>query len=82
MTLVLKGVFIRTLEVDTKVGLEIKYALFFSSYFLIYVKNTMEIFYISLFYDVLAPIQCISISWTPAAHLVFFSYVCCLQNPF
>ena len=50
---VLKGVFIRILEVDAKVGLEIKYEVIFSSSFLIYVKNAMEIFYKSLFYDVL-----------------------------
>ena len=50
---VLKGVFIRILEVDAKVGLEIKYEVIFSSCFLIYVKNAMEIFYKSLFYDVL-----------------------------
>ena len=42
----------------------------------------MEIFYKSLFNDVLVPVQCISVSWTPAAHLVFSSYVCCLQNSF
>ena len=42
----------------------------------------MEIFYKSPFYDVLVPIQCISVSWTLAAHLVFSSYLCRLQNPF
>ena len=50
---VLKRAFIRTLDVDTKVGLEIKYAVMFLSYFLIYIKNTRDIFYTSLFYDVL-----------------------------
>ena len=42
----------------------------------------MEMIYKSLFYDVLVPIQCISVSWTLAVHLVFSLYVCCLQNPF
>ena len=50
-------------------------------YFLIYVKNTMEIFFKSFFY-VLVQIQRISVSWTLAAHLVFLYYVCCLQNLF
>ena len=50
---VLKRAFIRILDVDTKVGLEIKYAVMFLSYFLIYIKNTRDIFYTSLFYDVL-----------------------------
>ena len=48
-----RGVFIRVIEVDTKVRLEIKYAVIFSSYFLICVKNTMEIFYKFLFYVLL-----------------------------
>ena len=39
------------LEVETKVVPEIRYAVIFSSYFLIYV-NTTEIFYKSYFYDV------------------------------
>ena len=73
MPQVLKGAFIRMLEVDTKVILEIKYAVIFSSYFLIYVKNTMEIFYKSLLYGVLVRIQCISVSRTLAACLVFWS---------
>ena len=47
---VLKGALIGILEVDTKVGLEIKYVVIFSLYFLIYVKNTMEIFYKSIFF--------------------------------
>ena len=74
--------FIRILEVDKKVGLEIKHVVIFSSYFLIYVKDAMEFFYKSLFNDVLVPIQCISVPWTLATHLVFSSYVCCLQNSF
>ena len=78
----LKRAFIRILEVDMKVGLEVKYAVIFSSYFLIYVKNAMENFYKSFFNDVLVTIQCVSVSWTQAAHLVFLSFVCCLQNPF
>ena len=45
------GVGVIRLEVDTKVELEIKYAAIFS-YFFIYVMNTMEILYKSLFYDV------------------------------
>ena len=49
---------------------------------LIYIKITMEIFCKSLLYDVLVPIQCISVYWTQAAHLVFSSYLYCLQNPF
>ena len=57
------------------VGLEIKDAIIFLSYFLIYVKNTMEIFYKSLFDDVLVSIHCIFVSWTLAAYLVFLSYV-------
>ena len=40
-----------------------------------------KFFYKSLFY-VLIPIPCISVAWTIAAHLVFSSYVCCLQNTF
>ena len=59
----------RTLEVDTKIRLEIKYVVVSSSYFLIYVKNTMEIFYKSLFYVALVAIQCISVSWTLAAQI-------------
>ena len=59
----------RILEVDTKIRLEIKYVVVSSSYFLIYVKNTMEIFYKSLFYVVLVAIQCISVSWTLAAQI-------------
>ena len=77
----LKRAFIRILEVDTNVGLEVKYAVIFSSYLLIYVKNAMENFYKSFFNDVLVTIQCISVSWAQAAHLVFLSFVCCLQNP-
>ena len=65
-----------------KVGLEMKYAIIFSTYFLIYVNYTMEIFYKTLFYDVLVSVQCTSAFWTLAAHLVFLSYVSCLQNPF
>ena len=42
----------------------------------------MEFFYKSLFYDVLVPIQFFFDSWILTAHLVFLSYVCCLQNPF
>ena len=42
----------------------------------------MEMFYKPLFYDVLVPIQCIFVSWTLAAHLVFLSHLCCLQIPF
>ena len=61
---------------------EIKYAVILSSYFFIFIKNTMVIFYKSIFYDALVPIQCISVSWALAAHLVFSSYVCCLQKPF
>ena len=53
MPRVLKRAFIRILDVDTKVGLEIKYAVMFLSYFLIYIKNTKDIFYTFLFYDVL-----------------------------
>ena len=67
-------------EIDTKVGLEIKYAVIFSD-FLVHVNNTMEIFYKSLSYDVLVPIQCSSTSLTLDAHLVVSSYVYCLQNP-
>ena len=63
------------------VGLEIKDAIIFLSYFLIYVKNTMEIFYKSLFDDVLVSIHCIFVSWTLAAYLVFLSYVV-FKNPF
>lgn len=74
--------FIRILEVDKKVGLEIKHVVIFSSYFLIYVKDAMEFFYKSLFNDVLVPIQCISVPWTLATHLVFSSFVCYLQNLF
>ena len=77
----LKGTFIRILQVDTKVELEIKYAVIFSSYIFIYVKNTMEIFNIFLFYAIV-PIQSITVSWTLDAHLVFSSYICCLQNTF
>ena len=62
---------LRILEVDTNVGLEIKYAVIFSSHILVYVKNAMEILYKSLFYDVLVPIQCISVSWTLATHNLF-----------
>ena len=40
----------------------------------------MKIFYKSLFYEVLVPILCISVSWTLATHLVFSSYVFCLQK--
>ena len=65
-----------------KEGLEIKYAVIFSSYYLIYVNNTRKFSINHFFYDVLVPIQCISVSWTLAAHLVFLSYVCYLQNPF
>ena len=46
------------------------------------VKNTKVIFYKSLVYDVLVPIQCICVCWTLAAHLVFSSYICYLQSPF
>ena len=42
----------------------------------------MEISHKSLFYDVLIPIQFVSVSWTLAAHLAFSSYKCCLQNSF
>ena len=42
----------------------------------------MEIFYQFLFYDVLVPVQCISVSWTLASHLVFSLYACCLKNLF
>ena len=35
----------------------------------------MEIFYKSLFDDVLVSIHCIFVSWTLAAYLVFLSYV-------
>ena len=42
----------------------------------------MVIFYKSHSYYVLVPVQCISVTWTLAAHLVFSSYLCCLQNPF
>ena len=52
------------LEVDKKLRLEIKYAIISLSYFLIGVKNTMEISYKSLLYDVLVRIQCMSVSWT------------------
>ena len=38
----------------------------------------MEVFYQSLFHDILVPV----VSWALAAHLVFPSYVYCLQNPF
>ena len=62
----MKGAFIRILVVDTKVRLEIKYVVLFP-YFLIYV---------------LVPIQCISVYWTVAAHLIFSSYRGYLQNPF
>ena len=47
------GVFIRLIEADTEVRLEIKYDVIISSYFLICVKNTMEIFYKFLFYVLL-----------------------------
>ena len=57
------GVFIKILKVDTRVGLEKKYAVILSS--------TMEIFYNFVFYDVLVPIQCISVLWTPACHQLF-----------
>ena len=36
----------------------------------------------NLFLCVLIPVQCISVSWTLAAHLVFSLYLCCPQNPF
>ena len=52
------------LEVDKKLRLEIKYAIISLSYFLIGVKNTMEISYKSLLCDVLVRIQCMSVSWT------------------
>ena len=42
----------------------------------------MEIFYKSVFCNILVLIQCIFVSWTLAAHLIFSSYLCCLQNPF
>ena len=42
----------------------------------------MRIFYKSLFYDVLVPVQCIFVAWALAVHLVFSSYIYCLQNPF
>ena len=37
---------------------------------------------INLFLCVLIPVQCISVSWTLAAHLVFSLYLSCPQNPF
>ena len=42
----------------------------------------MAIVYKCPFYNVLVPVQCISISWNLAAHLVLSSNVRCLQNPF
>ena len=42
----------------------------------------MGIVYKCPFYNVLVPVQCISVSWNLAAHLVLSSNVCCLQNPF
>ena len=77
----MKGALISIVEVGKNVRLEIKYAVIFS-YFFIYVKNLMESCYKSLFYDVLALIQCIIVSLTLAAHLIFSSYVCYLQNSF
>ena len=69
MLRVLKGAFIEILEVDTKVGPEIEYAVIF--YFLLYIKNTMETFLeMKIPFYVLVPIQCFSVSWTLAAHLV------------
>ena len=77
---VLNEAFIKILEIDTKKRLETKCGVIFSSYFFIYVKNILEILHKSFIYDALVPISCISVSWTLAAHLVFSSYVCCLQN--
>ena len=75
MSKVLKEAFVRILEVETKVRLDIKYQIVFSSCFLIYGKNAMKIFYKSPFYDILVPTQWISASWTLAADLVFSSCV-------
>lgn len=57
-TRALKGTFIRILKVESKLGLEINYAVILSSYFLIYFKNAMEIFYQSFFDDGSNPVGC------------------------
>ena len=62
-----------------KVGLEIKYTVIFSYFF---VLRRQWKFSINPFLCVLVPIQCISVSYTLAAHLVFLSYICFPQNPF
>ena len=72
----------RILEIDTKVGLEIKYAVISNIHFLfmfgIQWKFSMNLFFIFF----LVPLHGVSVSWTHHAHLVFSSYACCLENPF